>query len=554
MLTGLSIRDVVLIERLDLTLSPGLNALTGETGAGKSILLDALGLALGNRSEAGLIRRGAAQASVSATFEPPSGHAVNALLAAQSIPPEDTLILRRIVTPDGRSRAFINDQPCSLALMKAVAASLVETHGQFDTGALLDRETHRATLDGFARLDKPLAATQAAWRGWQAARSALQAAEETQQRARAEETFLREALANLDELDPQPGEETELDEKRARLANRDRIIEALNGAATELSGPRGAETALNNARRLLDRITQHGGAQLAEAVEALQRAAVEIQEAGSILSAMLEDDGDGGATLEKVDDRLFALRGAARRFGVELSGLSALRDDFRARLNVVDDGGATLAKLARDAADAKAVYEKAAAALTASRTKAAKSFDKAIAAELPPLKLDKARIETRLEPLPEPEWGANGVERVSFLVATNPGAQPGPLAKIASGGELSRFMLALKVVLAGVSDIPVLVFDEVDSGIGGATADAVGERLKKLGQDVQVLVVTHSPQVAARADRQWRVEKTAKGQSVTTDIVPLDPVGRLEEIARMLSGATITDEARAAAGRLLDTA
>ncbi len=552
MLTGLSIRDVVLIERLDLVLSPGLNALTGETGAGKSILLDALGLALGNRSDTGLVRRGAAQSSVSATFEPAAGHAVNALLAEQGIAAEDTLILRRTVTADGRSKAFVNDQPCSLALMKAIADALVETHGQFETGALLDRDTHRATLDAFGRLNA--GPTEVAWRALQAARAALEVAAETQKRAREEESFLREALTQFDELDPRPGEETELEEKRQRLANRDRIMEALNGATTELSGPRGAETALNGARRMLDRITAHGGPRLAEAMEALERAALEIDEAGSLIAAMMDGDGLEETTLEKVDDRLFALRSAARRFGVELGGLAALRDDFRTRLAVVDDGGATLAKLARDEAEAKAAYEKTATLLTAEREKAARRFDKAIAAELPPLKLDKARLETRLEPLGEADWSAAGRERVSFLVATNPGAEPGPLGKIASGGELSRFMLALKVVLAGVSSVPVLVFDEVDSGIGGATADAVGERLKRLGQDVQVLVVTHSPQVAARADRQWRVEKLTRGQTVTTDIVPLDSVGRLEEIARMLSGATVTDEARAAAARLLAAA
>ncbi len=554
MLTGLSIRDVVLIEKLDLALSPGLNALTGETGAGKSILLDALGLALGGRADSGLVRRGAAQATVSASFDIAPGHLALLHLEEQGFEADDALILRRTLTADGRSRAFINDQPCSLSLMKSVAELLVETHGQFETGSLLDRETHRATLDAFGRLEGPARAVRSAWERWQDACRHCEDADALRRRSGEEEAFLREALGQLDELDPKPGEEVELEGKRQRLANHGRVVEGLNAATSELSGPRGVETALNAARRQLDRIAGQAGGQLVDALQALERAALEVQEASAILRALGDEDEGGGLSLEAVDDRLFALRGAARRHGVELSGLAALRDEFRSRLGAIDGGGTSLARLARIQEDARAAYEKAASVLAAEREKAAKRLDKAIVGELAPLKLEKARFETRIERLPETGWGPDGAERVTFLVATNPGAEPGPLGKIASGGELSRFMLALKVVLAGVSATPVMVFDEVDSGIGGATADAVGERLKRLGEQVQVLVVTHSPQVAARADRQWRVEKRTRGQAVFTDIVPLAPAERLEEIARMLSGATISDEARAAAKRLLEAA
>ena len=551
MLSGLSIRDVILIERLDLAFGPGLNALTGETGAGKSILLDSLGLALGARSETGLVRSGATQASVAATFEVAGNSAIQTILNEQGYPVEDTLILRRIVGVDGRSRAFVNDQASSLGLVKQLAAVLVETHGQFDTGALLDRETHRATLDGFGRLEGLAVCVRSAWAAWQTARHARDNAAAEQARVAAEERFLTDAAAHLDELNPRMGEDAELEEKRRRLAYREKIAEAVLAAEGEIAGARGAEVAVNNARRALDRVAVQAGEALHPAQEALARAAAELAEAVGALSHIGgEDDGDD-ASVETIDDRLFALRAAARRHGVEIGGLAALREDLHRKLGTLGEGSGLLARLARGEATARDAYIQSAAKLTAARSEAAKRLDKGLAQELPPLKLDRARVVTQLEPLAEPDWAASGCDRVSFLVATNPGAAPGPLNKVASGGELSRFMLAMKVVLAGVSATPVMVFDEVDSGIGGATAAAVGERLKRLGQDVQVLVVTHSPQVAARADSQWRVEKRVTGKSVTTEIVPLDQEARREEIARMLSGATITDEARAAAARLL---
>ena len=554
MLSGLSIRDVVLIERLDLAFGAGLNALTGETGAGKSILLDSLGLALGNRSEAGLVRQGAPQLSVSATFDVSGHKAVAAILDDQGYPRDDTLILRRVVSADGKSRAFVNDQASSLGLVKQLAMCLVETHGQFDTGALLDRETHRDTLDAFGRLETQASAVRAAWESWQSARDALNNAAAEQARVAAEETFLTDAVRHLDELNTRPGEDTDLEEKRQRLAFREKIAEAVLTAANELSGARGAETAINNARRALDRVAAQAGEALNPAQEALARAATELAEAADALSRVSDDEDRDNTTVEQIDDRLFALRAASRRHGVALADLPAFHEDLRRKLGSLTEGDNILARLGREDAAAKDVYRAAAARLTAGRTEAAKRLDKALTAELAPLKLDRARVVTQVEALTEPDWSVHGCNRVTFLVATNPGAAPGPLNKVASGGELSRFMLAMKVVLAGVSATPVMVFDEVDSGIGGATADAVGERLKRLGHELQVLVVTHSPQVAARADRQWRVEKCVTGKSVTTRIVPLDDTERREEIARMLSGATVTDEARAAAARLLAVA
>ena len=554
MLSGLSIRDVILIERLDLAFGTGLNALTGETGAGKSILLDSLGLALGNRSEAGLVRAGAAQASVSATFEVSGHKAIAAILYDQGYAAEDTLILRRVIGADGKSRAFVNDQASSLGLMKQLAACLVETHGQFDTGALLDRETHRDTLDAFGRLDAQVGAVRSTWESWQSARRARDGAAAGQARVAEEESFLADALRHLDELDPKPGEDTELEEKRQRLSFREKIAEAALVATSEISGAKGAETAVNNARRALDRVAAQAGGLFDAARDALARAAAELEEAAAALARASGDEDRDGTTVERIDDRLFALRAAARRHAVAVAGLPAFHEGVRRKLGGLAESDGTLARLAREEAAAREVYVQSAARLTSGRTEAARRLDKALTAELAPLKLDRARVVTQVEALGEADWSAHGCNRVTFLVATNPGAAPGPLNKVASGGELSRFMLAMKVVLAGVSATPVMVFDEVDSGIGGATADAVGERLKRLGQDVQVLVVTHSPQVAARADRQWRVEKRVAGQSVSTRIVPLDDAERREEIARMLSGATITDEARAAAARLLDVA
>lgn len=449
MLTGLSIRDVVLIDRLDLQFEGGLTALTGETGAGKSILLDALGLALGGRGDAGLVRAGAGQAVVSAVFDLPARHALRTRLAEQGIDADNEVILRRVLGADGRSRAFVNDQPVAIGLLREIGREVIEVQGQFEQRGLIDPATHRGLLDDFG-------------------------------------------------------------------------------------GPALA------------------GGRLDAPIAALERAAAELTDAVAGLEALAGDDDLDPRRLEKIEERLFALRGLARKHRVEVAALPALRDQLALRLAAIEDRSGTLERLTREAAEARAAYVRSAEALSALRHEAAGRLDKGVAGELPPLKLERARFSTAVARTEEADWSEHGIDRVRFEAATNPGQPPGPLNRIASGGELSRFMLALKVVLARTDPVPTLVFDEVDSGIGGATADAVGERLARLAKDVQILVVTHSPQVAARAARQMRVTKSVARGDTMTRVEALAADDRREEIARMLSGAAVTDEARAAADRLIE--
>ncbi|MBU0726470.1 MAG: DNA repair protein RecN [Alphaproteobacteria bacterium] len=551
MLTGLAIRDVVLIDRLELGFRAGLSVLTGETGAGKSILLDALGLALGARGDSGLVRHGAEQASVAATFEIAPSHPAFSLLAEQGLEPDSLLILRRILSADGRSRAFANDQPISIGLLRRLGDLLVEVHGQFDDRGLLDPTTHREALDSFGTLQGQVEAVRQAFRNWRQAAAAEQQAVEEGNRARADETFLRHSVEELDALSPEEGEEDRLAEQRSLMMNAEQIAEALSTALALLDGDRGVESGLAGASRQLGRVVGKTGDILTPALAALDRATAETQEAVHLLQSVTSDMETDPAALAKAEERLYALRDVARKHGVEVNDLPALRGHLAAQLAAIDDSGDRLARLAAEAAAARTAYLAAATALHEARTKAATRLDKAVSAELPPLKLEKARFQTRLDPLEESGWGADGIDRITFAVATNPGLPPGPINKIASGGELSRFMLALKVVLSQASPVPTLVFDEVDSGIGGATADAVGERLARLGGDLQVLVITHSPQVAARGSQHLRVEKRAARDQTTTTVVPLGDGERREEIARMLSGAEITNEARAAADRLM---
>jgi DNA repair protein RecN (Recombination protein N) len=551
MLLSLTIRDVVLIDRLDLTFSSHLSVLTGETGAGKSILLDALGLALGARAESGLVRQGAAQAVVAAEFELGPDHAARALLAQQGIAAEDTLVLRRVVNADGRSRGFVNDQPASVGLLKQLGDLLVEIQGQFEQRGLLDPSTHRFLVDAFAADPGAVETVARCWRVWRDARTARAEAEAAITRARGEEEWLRHAVNELDRLKPEPGEEKTLAERRARLTHRAQVAEAMAAAWSDLGGERGGERALNAAARQLEKVRDKAAGRLDAAIAALERAIVETTEASALLDSARRAEESDDDRLDAVEDRLYALRAAARKHGVAVDALAQLQHDLAAKLAAIEDGGAGLARLTAETERARTAYVAAAAALSERRRKAAERLDRAMQGELAPLKLDRARFRTRIEPLPEAEWGADGVERLAFEVATNPGAAPGPLAKIASGGELSRFLLALKVVLARVSSVPTIVFDEVDSGIGGAVADAVGERLARLGRELQVLVVTHSPQVAARGAQHWRVAKRQGAKATVTRVEPLDPEARREEIARMLSGATITAEARAAAESLL---
>ncbi|MGA2089096.1 MAG: DNA repair protein RecN [Stellaceae bacterium] len=552
MLLGLSIRDVVLIDKLDLSFRAGLCVLTGETGAGKSILLDALGLALGVRAESGLVRHGAEQATVSAEFALPRNHPARDLLSQAGIDAKgDSLVLRRVVDSGGRSRAFIDDQPVSIGLLRQAGETLVEIEAQFAQRGLLDPATHRQALDDYGVTASDLTGLAGAWNAWREKLKAHAESAERLARARTEEEFLRHALKELEALEPKPGEENTLAEERALLMNRERLTEALEGALGELSGERGGERALNAAARSLERLKDKAGGRLDSALGALERAAVETREAISEIEAALRDLGNAPRSAEKIEERLFALRDLARKHKVPVDGLAGLRAEIAAKVAALEDGGGAVEKLAREAAEARKVYMATADKVSAQRRKAATALDAAVSKELKPLKLDKARFATLLSSLGESEWGAFGRERAHFEVATNPGAPAGPLAKIASGGELARFMLALKVVLAKTSPVPTLVFDEVDSGIGGAAAAAVGERLHRLGRDLQVLVVTHSPQVAARGAHHWRVEKSQAAQKTLIRAEELSAEARREEIARMLSGAAVTAEARAAAASLM---
>lgn len=550
MLIRLAIRDVVLIEALDLDFAAGLGALTGETGAGKSILLDALGLVLGQRADSGLVRHGAAQAVVTASFDPGEDGVIAALLAANGLAgePGEPLIVRRIVKADGGSRASINDQPVSAALLRDFGGRLVEIHGQHDDRGLLNARGHRALLDAFGRFDMTtLAAAHARWRGAEAALATARADLEGAERDR---EWLDHAVKELRALAPEPGEEETLAEERAAMLKGARLAEDMAGIAQHLDGSEGALAGLRQAARRLDRMAhEHEG--LAAALAALDRAVIEAAEAEEALEAAAQAMAFDPERLDRIETRLFDLRGLARKHRVAPDELAPLAEELSERLARIEAGGAGLAALECEVQVARAAYEAAAAALSAERAEAAARLDSAVATELAPLKLDAARFRTAIERLPEAQWSADGRDRVEFLIATNPGAPFAPLAKIASGGELSRFILALKVALAEAAGARTMIFDEIDRGVGGAVASAIGDRLARLSAKAQLLVVTHSPQVAARADRQLLIAKSHDGTVTRTGVRLLDATERREEIARMLSGAEVTDEARAQAGRLL---
>jgi DNA repair protein RecN (Recombination protein N) len=555
MLTHLSIRDVVLVEKLEIDFAAGLCVLTGETGAGKSIVLDALGLALGGRADATLIRGGADGLNVSAVFTPPVGHPAFALLADQGLAAEDdSLVLRRNVGRDGRSRAFVNDQPVSVGFLRQIGACLVEVHGQFDTHGLLDPANHVAALDAYRRAtagDAADAACAQAWTAWRAAADALATAQSTLAAAMQEEDLLRHNVAELDRLAPKPGEEAALADARALLRHAELIMAAVTDARAVLAESADVEGALRSASTKLARVAAQAAGRLDATLAALDRAAIETAEATAELDRVVAGFDVDPAELERAEERLFALKAAARKYGCAVADLPGVAETLKARLSAIDGGAARVQALATAEQRARQDYVAAAKALTAARTKAAKQLDERVAKELPPLKLEKAAFHTAIAARPEAAWGAAGVDQVAFEVATNPGMPPGPLAKIASGGELARFMLALKVVLAGTQARATLIFDEVDAGISGATANAVGERLARLARTVQVLVVTHAPQVAARGNAHWRVTKTSRAGHTTTKVERLSDAARREEIARMLAGEKVTDEARAAADSLL---
>jgi len=550
MLTALDIQGVVLIEALRIDFADGLSVLTGETGAGKSILLDALGLALGARADPGLVRHGDAAARVTATFEVAATHPARAVLVGGDIDAEagEPLILRRQLKADGGSRAFVNDQPVSAALLREIGASLVEIHGQHDDRGLLSARGHRALLDLFAK--SATAPVAAAWEHWQTAVAERATAAATLEAAQRDREWLAHAVAELQALAPEAGEEASLAAERSDMQKGARLADDLSSVGDLLDGSGGGFAQLRSAARRLDRIAAEHPL-LIEALASLDRAIVEGSEAEEHLAAAHAALTVDPARLDAAETRLFELRAAARKHRVDPDGLPDLAVELQARADALDAGEAGLAGLDDAVRIARLRYIDAAGTLTATRQAGAVHLDTAVMAELVPLRLDAARFRTALVSLAEAEWSASGRDRVEFEVSTNPAAPFGPLTKIASGGELSRFVLALKVALAGTGSAGTLIFDEIDRGVGGAVASAIGERLARLADGTQVLIVTHSPQVAARGSHQWRIAKSHDGSVTRTDIVELSPDERREEIARMLSGAEVTPEARAQAERLL---
>ena len=565
MLIGLSIRDVVLIEQLDLSIGAGLTALTGETGAGKSIVLDALGLATGQRAEAGLVRRGAGQAVATAAFAPAAEHPVWAALAERGIAgdPSEDLVLRRQVGADGRSRAFVNDQPAGVGVLRELGGLLLEVHGQHETVGLLDARTHRGLLDAFAGAEPLLNATAAAWAAMRQARDRAEALGASAARAAEESEALAATLAELDRLDPREGEEAGLAEERALLGAAEKVLGDI-ASAREAVGSGGVTSRLSQALRAVERARERAAAagaagegsaagRLNAAAEALDRALVEAEEAAGAIDRAAESFLFEPDRLEAAETRLFALRAAARKLSVGVDDLPRVRTETAQALRALETSDEALRTARVEAEAAEAAYARAAAELTQGRRDAGERLAAAVERELKPLKLERARFRAAVEPLSPERAGPGGVDRVMFEIATNPGAPFGPLEAIASAGELARIALALKVVLAGrgSAGTPVMIFDEVDQGVGGAVADAVGARLKRLAETAQVLVVTHSPQVAARADAHWRVSKRTAGERAATAVETLTPAAREEEIARMLAGAEVTDAARAAARALI---
>ncbi|WP_066826646.1 DNA repair protein RecN [Sphingomonas mali] len=554
MLTSLAIRDVVLIEALELDFGAGLGVLTGETGAGKSILLDALGLALGARADSGLVRQGAAQAVVTASFDTPhDGGPIASLLAenALEVDPGEPLIIRRIVKADGGSRGFVNDQPASAGLLRELAQYLVEVHGQHDDRGLLNPRGHRALLDAFGRCHAGLVAQ--AYRAWRDAEDALAVARAEIDAAARDRDYLAHAVAELRQLAPEPGEEETLAERRRSMQRAEKIAEDMVALDEYLGGSDGGLARLRQAARVLERVADAHPA-LSEALAALDRAINEgalAEDQLAVARAALMFD---PRALEEDEARLFDLRAMARKHRVQPDELAQLAEDMAGRLATIEAGEEGLVQLDRRVAETRKAYEAAADALSAERHAAATRLDAAVAGELAPLKLDAARFRTMIETLPDEQWGPGGKDRVEFEIATNPGAPFAPLTKIASGGELSRFILALKVSLAEEGGAATMIFDEIDRGVGGAVASAIGERLARLADRTQLLVVTHSPQVAARGGQHYFIAKSSDGLVTRTGVSALDSVARREEIARMLSGATITDEARAQAERLLEAA
>jgi DNA repair protein RecN (Recombination protein N) len=555
MLSRLAIRDIVLIDRLDIDFAEGLAVLTGETGAGKSILLDAFALALGARGDQALVRQGAEQGQVTAVFDVAARHPARALLKATDIPAEDELILRRVQFADGRTRAFINDQPVSVQAMKELGAALVEIHGQHDERALVDAATHRRLLDAFGALEADAARVAALWEARRAAAEAADAHRAEVERAKREADWLRHAVDELGKLAPQAGEETALAERRTAMMQAEKVAEDLRDAHDVISGANSSVPALAGVVRRLERRAAQAPSLVEPAVKSLDAALTALEETRSHLEAALRTADFDPQELERIEERLFALRGAGRKYSVAVDDLAALAARYASDIALIDAGEERLKALEEAARAAEADYRTAADKLSKARAKAGTALDKAVNGELKPLKLERAKFSTEIE-TDAAAAGAHGIDRVEFWVQTNPGTRPGPLMKVASGGELARFLLALKVVLANRGSAPTLVFDEIDTGVGGAVADAIGVRLAKIASGVQVLAVTHAPQVAAQATRHYLISKEVldKGKRVATRVTEVAAEKRREEIARMLAGAEITAEARAAAERLIKAA
>jgi DNA repair protein RecN (Recombination protein N) len=560
MLARLSIRDIVLIERLDIEFGRGLAVLTGETGAGNSILLDAFALALGGRGDAGLVRHGAEQGQVTAVFDVPKSHPAADILRDNGLDESGSetsceMILRRVQLADGRTRAFINDQSISVQTLKAVGSALVEIHGQHDERALVDAATHRRLLDAFAGLEPDVTALELLWSLRRAAHAVLDDHRAAMERAAREADYLRHAADELKKLAPKPGEETALAERRATMMQGEKIAADLREAQDAVAGDHSPVAALSAAVRRLERRAGSSPGLVEPAVKAIDAAINALEEADQHLTAALIAADFDPAELERIEERLFSLRAASRKYSTPVDGLAALAQKFAADVALIDAGADQLKHLQAAAFDADQRYGLAARKLSAARAKSADKLNKAVNAELAPLKLDRAKFMVQIDSDADSP-GPQGFDRVEFWVQTNPGTRPGPLMKVASGGELSRFLLALKVVLSDRGSAPTLVFDEIDTGVGGAVADAIGARLARLSGKVQVMAVTHAPQVAARADLHLLISKDAldRGRRVATRVNPLAADHRREEIARMLAGAEITAEARAAADRLLKAA
>ena len=550
MLSRLSIRDIVLIEKLDIDFLPGLSVLTGETGAGKSILLDALSLALGARGDASLVRHGATQGQVIAVFDVPRNHPARTLLANNDIEDDGDIILRRVQTADGRTRVFVNDQPSSVTLMRDVGRALVEIHGQHDERALVDPGAHRELLDSFGGHLGAVRATGEAWRYWRNCEQELSRHRAKVEAAAREADYLRASVAELAKLDPQPGEETELADLRAQMMRAEKIAGEIHDAQDVLSGPSSPLPQLASLLRRLQRKSGEAPGLLDDVVKSLDEAMISLDAAQSGVESALRATEYDPQRLEKAEERLFSLRAASRKHNVAVDDLAQLRDTMAADLADLDAGEERMQGLGKQAAAAREAYDISAAQLSSLRHAAAAGLTKAVMAELPALKLERAEFIVEMVSDGESRT-EDGIDQVEFWVRTNPGTRPGPMMKVASGGELSRFLLALKVALADRGSAPTLVFDEIDTGVGGAVADAIGQRLARLSKRVQVLSVTHAPQVAARAATHFLISKSGGKDRVATGVAEMDRAARQEEIARMLAGATITDEARAAADRLL---